>query len=813
MKTAKAEDRLGLDSQVAVRSRGHRHHLDKSLKFKARTTPGHSEARKLATAPKKPILKYRSLSDILTVPRLKRNRFDSYDGMSDHSGLDSPEEQSRATTPTYETASYTVTRTKFLDSPPAVESPGTFPSTTSYFSQRTSPLANATQQNQNDESSDNNESAASESERSGTSTSVSTGRRRHIAFSNRVEQCIAVDSDEDRERYNTAAATATSKAAGKFGSKLQRIRNHAGSYFQRSSSEESSEESTSDEEEEETLLTFRSSRSPSTSTAYTGFAAYAPPHPPAPVVIADHPYGNYTIAKLAPTLLKNSELLPSPSPAVVYSPQTNTISLPDVDVETKHYTYPEPVAQQPSIRYAYPQQQEAGARRHTVQATPAEPIQPSISSHIDSPTQFLVEQDEYTSHDTNDYAALGGISGQDADFSLSDAAYSTGDVAMSGSMYASYDPVPRGHYAAQSQKATQAPPTIVTKPNSPTKTTVSVQPARSILKAKGKSSSESLDSAPTSPIISTQSVTLNQTQVLTADDEYESRGRSLSRGSSTSSLDARSASRNVSASSAGSSSPSPYTHTSGDTPRRVRVPRKDVPTESYYPDTASSDSGMSSPRSSTSGSANNSDNDLTALPSVSAPVPTSSTKLDASIGTAEESGKGKGEDSPRRNLHLESSKDNEVAFTSESSSSLINDATTTPILCDGRASKHHRKSSSSSTFIGWYKERQQSPMSRDKGPPSTHLDTSDHTNNPVPDVTSIDANIIANNTTSVATSARDSLLKNSGQISTRLSLDDETLPNGYAEAEQSGYLSKATEVVATGFDMVSFNKFRDRHFF
>jgi hypothetical protein len=94
--------------------------------------------------------------------------------------------------------------------------------------------------------------------------------RKHISFNHFVEQCIAVDSDEEcplRRRFSLTS--------------------------------ESSDED--DDDDEDDVLTFRSS--PRTASFAVSALSEREPH---------------TIVKLAPTTLKSSEVLPAPSPAVFY---------------------------------------------------------------------------------------------------------------------------------------------------------------------------------------------------------------------------------------------------------------------------------------------------------------------------------------------------------------------------------------------------------------------------------------------------------------------------------------------------------------
>ncbi|KAG0148119.1 hypothetical protein CROQUDRAFT_670098 [Cronartium quercuum f. sp. fusiforme G11] len=138
--------------------------------------------------------------------------------------------------------------------------------------------------------------------------------KKHISFSHRVEQCIAVDSEEERGLYATKSAL-RSKAS------------------MRVSSSAIEEDDDDDDEEEDDVLTFRSSasRHPGISVPTNRYGSYSSHLPQSldqqimqssssssmtsPASTLNEPH---TIARMAPTTLKSSEVLPAPSPVVVY---------------------------------------------------------------------------------------------------------------------------------------------------------------------------------------------------------------------------------------------------------------------------------------------------------------------------------------------------------------------------------------------------------------------------------------------------------------------------------------------------------------
>jgi hypothetical protein len=271
-KKAKAEDRLGLESQVSPVKR-----------ISPSQPPLVLPPERQYSAPfhKKPILKYRSLSDILTVPHSRHLR------LGEEDGLESPEDPTSRSISSFNATSSDRTLSPMSEDVSELET----------FSAADDSLELEHGQN---------------------------GRRRHIAFSNRVEQCIAVDSDEDRIRYVPRPVRPSSRA---------RPRRHSGSAFQASSDDDDEEGGATSSEEE--ALTFKTSRSPPTSAAYGGYALHRSnsagssksrtgPESPLDGTLP------FTIAKLAPTILKNSELLPSPSPAVVFTSESQRRPHPDL---------------------------------------------------------------------------------------------------------------------------------------------------------------------------------------------------------------------------------------------------------------------------------------------------------------------------------------------------------------------------------------------------------------------------------------------------------------------------------------------------
>mgnify|MGYP001611349655 FL=1 len=217
---------------------------------KAATPVGTKKAphRKPAIA-SKPILKYRSLSDILLPPNTPASPvLESIDEL-DHAGAGLPSSRSAAD----------LRRTN---------------STGGSRSQTHSPRGGSPDRAL---TSDSSSSAAS-----------ATGRR-HISFNHRVEQCIAVDSTEEAQKYPSATA--------------------------------SSSDDSDDGDDEDDVLTFRSSPR----VANFGPNAMSPSHTRTRSS-TEREREPHTIVWLGPTTLKSTELWPHPSPAVVYQDHPPTAS-------------------------------------------------------------------------------------------------------------------------------------------------------------------------------------------------------------------------------------------------------------------------------------------------------------------------------------------------------------------------------------------------------------------------------------------------------------------------------------------------------
>ena len=168
-------------------------------------------------------------------------------------------------------------------------------------------------------------------------------KKRHITFNHRVDQCISVDVDEDQAARNRAAAagvahksdgglaskTASSGRSQPYSNSLQRY-GSSSSGPQTSSSSSSGSSSDSDTtDEEEDVLTFKSSSPRSPSFVKPFLASPTDPNNPlsADSIRFKNGHGRdqyqqekqepYTIARMEPTTLKESELLPGPTPIVV----------------------------------------------------------------------------------------------------------------------------------------------------------------------------------------------------------------------------------------------------------------------------------------------------------------------------------------------------------------------------------------------------------------------------------------------------------------------------------------------------------------
>lgn len=263
----------------------------------------------------------------------------------------------------------------------------------------------------------------------GGSQSGSTSRKakKHISFSHRVEQCIAVDSeDEPNARPDS--------------------RPHGGSVVD--------DDDDDDDDEEDDVLMFRSSsRHGSTSSAHNPYQAGSSRHARSPsastgplgpgatggpnwAAYADPaPRETMTIAWMAPTTLKSSEELPAPSPVVVYhtdpegrgSFQTHQVIAggrePDNHGGPSYYsrTYGATPSQQQQA-----QQQQAQGERSPSQQVPPQDAGASYNSGRAGGDASPHPDDGPRSQwddDTDDYAPVGGFdyfSGSGPDLGVGD---------------------------------------------------------------------------------------------------------------------------------------------------------------------------------------------------------------------------------------------------------------------------------------------------------------------------------------------------------------------------------------------------------
>ena len=159
-------------------------------------------------------------------------------------------------------------------------------------------------------------------------------KKRHIVFNHCVEQCISIDVDEDfssaeqqiQRQLGVArsSTTSSSPSAGK-----NRYLGAASSPASGTASSNSTGSSSDDDDDEEEVLTFRSSspRSPGSMKPFLSpsdpnakfFPGYVRSRDGKHTAVADLPdkLEPHTIAKLAPTTLKETDLLPGPTPIVL----------------------------------------------------------------------------------------------------------------------------------------------------------------------------------------------------------------------------------------------------------------------------------------------------------------------------------------------------------------------------------------------------------------------------------------------------------------------------------------------------------------
>ncbi len=240
---------------------------------------------------KKPILKHRTLSEMLTIPMPSSPILES-----SNPNNDDVEDMDQGRPHLMHTKSDTniVRRNMRHVSPPrgAIGSGGRTPvSGESSYEQVTEAAAHATVKSP------------------GESSDTGAKDKRHISFNTFVEQCIAVDDPED--------------APGA-----------------------SEEDDDDDEDSEDDVLEIRSLGGSSASSRSS--RSSRPSMSRTSSSSSDH----VTIAMIAPTMLKNTDVFPSPSPAVVYAPpdeyvdhrRRTSASPVDNALQSGQYDFPSPVA-------------------------------------------------------------------------------------------------------------------------------------------------------------------------------------------------------------------------------------------------------------------------------------------------------------------------------------------------------------------------------------------------------------------------------------------------------------------------------------
>lgn len=312
-KMSSLQDRFNLDGQAPSAN---------SLSGSALPSrSGSSVSVRSAKVPGKPILKYRSLSEILGVPANAGGASgeSGSDCGSDHDGTQDGSDSGHNKRPRVSIAhpasdSTLVNMRQHLPvgkgSPPTLtvgydsSASGDDDSESNHFAPGHAPAVGQPVKRKTAFRSSGNTS-------SGSGTEDSSKPKKHISFSHRVEQCIAVDSEEERGLY-ASKALLRSKAG---------MRTSPGIM-----------EDDDDDDEEDDVLTFRSSasRHPGINVAahrYPAHSSHLPHtldhsmmHAGSSSMISSTPSLSepHTIARMAPTTLKSSEVLPAPSPVVVY---------------------------------------------------------------------------------------------------------------------------------------------------------------------------------------------------------------------------------------------------------------------------------------------------------------------------------------------------------------------------------------------------------------------------------------------------------------------------------------------------------------
>lgn len=287
-KLSSVQDRFNLDSQPQSN--------ESQPTSSANSRPGSSASTRSAKAPGKPILKHRSLSEILGVGIPRGGESASEDGSEDGKGRRDQPKRARVS------IAHTASDSTLVKLGNAAVGRGSSPTITNGYES-------------SDFTSGEESDAARQTFPSNRSTQGGTDEvakpKKHISFSHRVEQCIAVDSEEERSSYAPQTQLRPPSRAGVLlGSNVL--------------------EDDDDDDDDDDVLTFRSSaprqpglhaisnRCASTSTGGTMVEPYSLSAGLSGSTSGSSVNEPFTIARMAPTTLKSSEVLPAPSPVVVY---------------------------------------------------------------------------------------------------------------------------------------------------------------------------------------------------------------------------------------------------------------------------------------------------------------------------------------------------------------------------------------------------------------------------------------------------------------------------------------------------------------
>ncbi|PLW45790.1 hypothetical protein PCASD_04777 [Puccinia coronata f. sp. avenae] len=296
-KVSSIQDRFNLDGEPQL--------TDSQPPSTVHSRPGSSASTRSSKAPGKPILKHRSLSEILGVSLSRSGESASEDGSED--GKSRPEQPKRARV-SIAHASSDSTLVKLGN---ASATRGSSPTIINGY--ESSDVATS------GDDSDVVRRASAMRSQNGTDE---VKPKKHISFSHRVEQCIAVDSEEERGSYAIKNQFRPPSRAGPpvIGTNVF--------------------DDDDDDDDDDDLLTFRSSaprqaglhavsqRYTSPSTVGTLVDPYGPSAGGISASLSSSSASEpLTIARMAPTTLKSSEVLPAPSPVVVYDRDHPSTSL------------------------------------------------------------------------------------------------------------------------------------------------------------------------------------------------------------------------------------------------------------------------------------------------------------------------------------------------------------------------------------------------------------------------------------------------------------------------------------------------------